>query len=280
VFRNKLPIVGAFGVLVWACAPAFADTPAPDRTAPPQIYHTRTTIFCARLHDHVRPAVGMILQNDQQIAQSPPLFSKYMRGTLAAQDPVAGNFSNGAPPAGDSIYNQSPETRMALQQMSYLVSPIAQNIIAAQKALTDEKMQASTGNPTDDAKLQKIKNQLMETIAFQSASLDLINGFVTTQQMGDLQHAGTEYLSQMEGYDSTAQITRQTPNPYQDPNTPGLPQNPYDFDPTSIPGLIVGYNPLSRIVDAMHWLKTETTKREDAVASNIDAALAACNKLQ
>ncbi|HEY1868770.1 MAG TPA: hypothetical protein VGG70_10785, partial [Candidatus Cybelea sp.] len=92
-------------------------------TPPPEIYHVVTSALCARLHERVRPAVAMILQNDQKIAKSPPLFKRYQQGTMTGlgQD-TAQN--------GDSIYTQTPETRMALQQMSYLVIPVARNIIA------------------------------------------------------------------------------------------------------------------------------------------------------
>jgi hypothetical protein len=250
-------------------------TSSPQRTPPPEIYHVVTTPFCARLHDRVRPAVGMILENDGTIAKSEPLFTKYARGAFAAHDPAAGNFSNGAPPP-DSIYAQSSATSMALQQMSYLVSPIAQNLISAQKLLGDALTQP-TGNPADDAKLVQIKNQLLEAIAFQSASLDLINGFVTTQQMGELQHAGEEYISEISGNDLEKQPVQQTPGPLQDPNAPGLPQNPYNVDLAAIPGLAVGYNPLTRIVGGLHWVQGETTKRENTAATSITTALKECH---
>ncbi|MBV9333347.1 MAG: hypothetical protein JO146_05020, partial [Candidatus Eremiobacteraeota bacterium] len=229
---------------------------AAGATPPPEIYHVVTSALCARLHERVRPAVAMILQNDEKIAKSPPLFKKYQQGTLTG-------FGQDTAQNGDSIYTQTPETRMALQQMSYLVIPIARNIIAAQTLLDDVKLVEPTGNPNDDAKLAQIKRQLLETIAYQSASLDIINGFVQTLQMGDLQHAGEEYLSEMQGQDLNTSMARETPNPWQDPNTPGLAPNPYSLNVEQIPGLSVGYNPLGRIVEGLTWLQEETQKRED-----------------
>jgi hypothetical protein len=272
----------ALALLACQPRPLLADSsanPAPQRTAPPEIYHVVTTPFCAKLHERVRPAVAMILENDKTIAKSPPMFNRYARGAFNAQEKAAGNFSNGAP-APDSIYARSPETSMALQQMSYLVSPIAQNIITAQKLLTAADMTESTGNPGDDKKLQQIKNQLLETIAYQNASLDLINGFVTTQQMGELQHAGEEYINALNQTDisATKPLVRLTPGPLQDPNAPGIQQSPYSVDLAAIPGLAVGYNPLTRIVDGLHWVQAETAKREDAAGSSITNALSECNK--
>jgi hypothetical protein len=240
-------------------------------TPPPEIYHVVTSALCARLHEKVRPAVAMILQNDQKIAKSPPLFKRYQQGTMTGlgQD-TAQN--------GDSIYTETPETRMALQQMSYLVIPIARNLIAAQTLLDDVKLIEPTGSQNDDAKLQQIKRQLLETIAYQSASLDLINGFVQTLQMGELQHAGEEYLSAIQKSDMTTQIAHETPNPWQDPNTPGLAPNPYSLDVDQIPGLSVGYNPLSRIVDGLSWLQAETQKREDVAGKTIGDVVTQCGK--
>lgn len=239
-------------------------------TPPPQIYHIVTTALCARLHETVRPAVAMVLQNDQTIAKSPPLFKRYQRAIL--ENGTASGLGT------DSINSQSPETSMTLQQMSYLVFPTSRNLIAAQTMLDDPKLLQPTGNPADDATLAKIKAQLLETIAFQSASLDLINGFVQTQQMGEIQHAGEEYLGAIQGTDASYQTIQATPNPWQDPNTPGISQNPYALDPSQIPGLAVGYNPLSRIMDGLQWLQTETAKREDTAGKTITGALSQCPK--
>ena len=267
-------------VCVLACAgllpsPVLSDGAGSTATPPPQIYHIVTTALCARLHEHIRPAVAMILENDTKIAKSPPLFKRYQVGTLTSSDQsgAAGNTSN-----GDSIYTQSPETTMALQQMSYLVLPIARNLIAAQTLLDDVKLIAPTGNPTDDATIARIKAGLLQTVAYQSASLDLINGFVQTLQMGDLQHVGTEFLGSINGTESTNQPVRQTPNPWQDPNTPGISQNPYALDVSQIPGLAVGYNPLNRIMDGMTWLQTQTGQSEDVAGKMITSALAGCGK--
>jgi hypothetical protein len=167
---------------------------------------------------------------------------------------------------------------MALQQMSYLVIPIARNLIAAQTLLDDAKLLEPTGNPADDATLAQIKKQLLETVAYQNASLDIINGFVATQQMGELQHVGQEYLGAIQGNESYQKVIQATPNPWQDPNTPGIPQNPYVFDVTAIPGLAVGYNPLTKVVDGLGWLQSETQKRENVAGATIGAALRECGK--
>jgi hypothetical protein len=263
-----------------ACIMAAVSTPAPGRTPPPQIYRVITTPLCARLHDRIRPAVALILENDRSIAKSHPLFKKYAIGAFGALDPATNPNGNPAPSTGDSINVDSPATELALQQLSYLVSPIAKGLIASQSLLDDENFRKSTGNPADDQKLAVIRDQLLATIAFQSASLDLINGFVATQQMGELQHAGETYLNAIQGGNtSTTMLQPESPSPLQDPNTPGLPPNPFQVNPAAIPGLSVGYNPLNRLVGGLQWLQTQTAEKENVAASTLSSAIADCNRI-
>ena len=256
-----------FVALVFAIA-ALGVSPAPSATAtpPPQIYHIVTTALCARIHDHVRPAVAMMLENDQRIAKSVPLFTRYNRAILDS--------------GTDSINVSTPEQSMTIQQMSYLVLPTARNVIAAQTLLDDPKFSAPTGNAADDATLAKMRQQLLESIAYQNASLDLINGFVQTQQLGEIQHAGEEYLAAIQTGDMTSKVQAATgpAQQYEDPTNPGISQNPYSLDVSMIPGLAIGYNPITHVIDGMHWLHDETAKREDAAGKTISAAVTQCPK--
>jgi hypothetical protein len=246
-------------------APSRGDTTASGATPPPQIYHIVTTALCARIHDHVRPAVAMVLENDQRIAKSVPLFNRYNRQIL----------ENGS----DSINVSSASQDMTIQQMSYLVIPTARNLIAAQTLMDDPKLTAPTGNAADDATLVAIRKQLLQTIAFQSASLDLINGFVQTQQLGEIQHAGEEYLAEIQGGEvQKVEAAAGPATQYQDPTNPGISQNPYALDVSMIPGLAIGYNPISHIIDGMQWLHVETAKREDGAGKTISAAMTQCPK--
>lgn len=218
----------------------------------------------------------MILQNDATIAKSLPEFKAYGIAAFGSYDRAFGDYG---PASYDSINVDSPATRMALQRMSYLVNPIAQNLITAQKLLDDASLLAPTGNASDDRHLATIKQQLLETVAGQSASLDLINGFVATQQMGDLQHAGETYLNAINRTDLSTPIrTPGTPFPgLADPSDPGLPQNPYVVDPTAIPGLAVGYNPLNRLVSGLKWVQAQTQEKENAAGATLMSAMSACS---
>jgi len=278
-FAQPAGLIGLLSPIILPICAFAAGSPAtaPTATSPPEIIHVITTPLCARLHARVRPAVAMILQNDVTIAKSLPEFKAYGIAAFGSYDRAFGDYG---PTSYDSINVDSPATRMALQRMSYLVSPIAQNLIASQKLLEDAALLAPTGNISDDRRLAALKQQLLETVADQSASLDLINGFVATQQMGDLQHAGETYLGAINGTGLATSIRGPaTPFPgIADPSDAGLPQNPYAVDPTAIPGLGVGYNPLNRLVSGLKWVQAQTHEKENAAGAAVMSAITACTK--
>src|SRR5580704_664812 len=70
---------------------ALGATPAPRSTPPPQIYHVITRPLCSELHQHIAPAIAMMLQNDTSIKKGPELFSRYNRDALTAPDNTASN---------------------------------------------------------------------------------------------------------------------------------------------------------------------------------------------
>ncbi|MBV8490477.1 MAG: hypothetical protein JO199_08110, partial [Candidatus Eremiobacteraeota bacterium] len=167
---------------------------------------------------------------------------------------------------------------IALLHMETLVSPIANNVIAIRKLLDSPGMTTSTGNADDDRKIQETRAQLLQVLAVQSASLDIINGFVDTQNMADLQHAGQEYINEANQPDSNRVSSTPTPNPWSNPQQAGLTPNPYQIDLATIPGLTLGYNPVTRLLDALHWTIKETASRENSAAVSVMQLKAACDR--
>ncbi|HET6275249.1 MAG TPA: hypothetical protein VFE16_04835 [Candidatus Cybelea sp.] len=248
-----------------------AALPSPLPTKPPQIYYVVTRPICAQLQHTIAPAVGMLLQDDQDIAKSPPIFNDYIRNAF---------LSSSSSSPYDSTNYSSAGRDMALQRMEQLVPSLAQNVIGVQKII--ESLSKPTGDPADDARLKAIHEELLKAVAMQSVSLDLINGFVQTQQLGDIQHAGEEFLSSINATETTGQTTP-PPNaldPFsatmQDPNAPGLPPNPYSVDVAAMPGLAVGYNPVSRVVSVLDSVREETTAREKDLANSVGAVATLC----
>jgi hypothetical protein len=260
-------------------APATASTP------PPEIYHVITRPLCSVLHERIAPAIGMMLENDTTIKKSPDLFKQYNHAQLLSPDytGTGGSSSAGAAPSQNDEGNgtMNPSQNMALLGMENLIRPLANNIIAIQKLLDSPELMQGTGKPDDDQHLQAIRAQLLKAVAMQSASLDIISGFVDTQQMGDLQHSGQEYISAMNQNDLASQpMSAATPNPLmQDPNQAGLPPNPYDISLNAVPGLALGYNPVTRLIDGLHWTMGETSNDENEAAKSVMTSAALCGNV-
>jgi hypothetical protein len=254
---------------------------APAGTPPPTIIHIVTRPLCAELHKHIAPTVGMMLENDRVMKSSPKLFSDYNKDALYGVD---NSVSNAAGPNGGTVM-QSSGTMNAAQNMTILkmenmVSPIANNIIAMEKMLDTPALMHGTGNPDDDKKLAAIREKLLKAIADQNATLDIINGFVQTTQMGDLQHQGDEYLNATQQSDITGKGSITAPataNPLlANPNQAGLPANPYAIDPANIPGLTLGSNPVTRMLEAVNWTLQQTAANENEAGTAIMGAAQEC----
>jgi hypothetical protein len=255
---------------------AVGATTAPTPTPPPQIYHIVTRPLCSELHEHIAPAIGMMLQNDSTIKKSPSLFKQYNDAALYGSDAASGQND---PVAGDPGGVSNPSQNMALQGMENLIRPIANNIIAIQTTLDSPTLRNGTGRPEDDKQLQEIRAKLLQALAAQNASLDIISGFVDTQQMADLQHAGQAYISSMAQPDKSNTAATPGPvNPLQaNPNYAGLAPNPYNIDLATIPGLTLGYNPVTRLLEALRWTIDATATRENDAAKTVMSSAALCS---
>ena len=252
---------------------AVGATPTP----PPQIYHIVTRPLCAELHEHVAPAISMMLQNDTTIKKGPELFRQYNDATLYGND--AGAAGQNDPVAGDPGGSSNTSQNLALLGMENLIRPIANNIIAIQTVLDSPQLRNGTGRPEDDQHLQEIREKLLKALATQNASLDIISGFVDTQQMANLQHAGEAYISSLTKPDTTTAAATPGPvNPLQsNPNYAGLPPNPYDIDLATIPGLTLGYNPVTRLLEALRWTIDATATSENDAAKAVMSSAALCS---
>jgi hypothetical protein len=246
-------------------------------TPPPTIYHIVTRPLCSELHQHVAPAIGMMLQNDTTIKKGPALFKQYNDASLYGSDAAMANQND--PVAGDPGGVSNPSQSLALQGLENLIRPIANNVIAIQTLLDSPQLTSGTGQPDDDKRLQAIREELLKALAAQNASLDIISGFVDTQQMADLQHAGEAYISSMSQPDSSSAkiATPGPPNPLEsNPNYAGLPPNPYNIDLATVPGLTLGYNPVTRLLDALRWTIEQTASRENDAANAVMKSAALC----
>ncbi|HEY5342000.1 MAG TPA: hypothetical protein VIK27_13305 [Candidatus Aquilonibacter sp.] len=249
---------------------AATPMPAPTPTAPslPLIYHSVSRPLCSSLQDRIKPALGMMIENDQTIAKSKPYFQDYiqrsMDGSNAGQD-------------------------MAVMHLESLVTPLVKNTLAVQKLLEDPAVFPAVARSADDRRLIDIKVKMLKALAAQEAALDIINGFVTTQQLGEMQHEGFGFISAITGSGNPNQSSQgitdligPTPNPMH-PQVfddfalqAGLAPNQYEIDPTTIPGLALGYNPISKLKDGITWTQDIGKKEAVPLVKSILAAATSC----
>jgi hypothetical protein len=264
-------VLAAVTALLFSRAPVTAAKPKPTPMPKlPVIYRAQATELCSALAHHVKPVVGMMLENDNTIAQSPPLFQRYNRDLydIDSQDRNA----------------NVAERDLTLYHLEQLITPLAKNVIAMQRELEDPNTFPPHPRNSDERKLSKMRDELLKALAAQSVSLDFISGYVDTQQLAELQHEGTEGadINAINGGDLAPGSTPDpaTPNPlFVDPNqVAGLAPNPYTLDPLSIPGIAgsVGNTPVSRLMSALQYVRAMTQQRENIAAQSIMQAANTC----
>jgi hypothetical protein len=249
-------------------APA-APTEALSSTPPPEIYHGVSRPLCSALQTRIRPAIGMMIQNDQTIAKSPPMFNDYISSKVSGSD---------------------GRTNLAVMHLENLVTPLVNNILAIQKLLEDPSVFPLKPQTDDEKRLALLKDQMFKALAAQQAALDVISGFVDTQQLSAMQHEGFGYISSITNPDVAGQtnqavtaMTGGSPNQTRPPvfdDTAlhaGLAPNPQEIDLTTIPGLEVGYNPLNRLRDGVVWTQDQSKKAEATLADTVVDTARMCN---
>jgi hypothetical protein len=171
---ERLTAVFALGAVVAlsvspAAAPAAANpSPTPLKT----ITHIRSSPLCTGLRKSITPAVGKVLQSDQIIASSKPLFKDFVRASAEQET--------------------KPAQDMAVMRLEQLVGPLVANTQRVDALLNNTSAFPKVARSNDDRQLLKMRAQLQAVNNQQKHALDVISGFVATQQMADLQAEGHE----------------------------------------------------------------------------------------
>jgi hypothetical protein len=243
-----------------AAGAAPAPTPTPLKT----ISRIRSSPLCTGLRRAIAPAVSKVLQSDQIIAKSKPLFDDYVRATTD-------NLSSGA-------------RDMAVERLNQLIGPLVTNTERVDELLNNGSSFPRVAHSSDDRQLLKMRAQLQAVNDQQKHALDVISGFVATEQMGELQAAGHE-MDKVVGPDQTKQMATPAPaNPA--PATPailnaGVGNNSSDptraLDPRyKTTGSTLGYNPLNAFSQAIVSYQQQISKREDVAAKSVIEAVPLC----
>ena len=240
-----------------------APPPAPGASPLPEIYHAYSSPLCSALRTKIAPTIAMLQQNDVTIAKGNTLFKRYVQ---------------------DTISDSKPSQDFTVVQLGNLVRPLVDNILATQKLLEDPSVFPRNPQTDEEKRRADLKAKALEALAAQQASLDIINGFVETQELAGMQHDGFGYIGAITGSGNTTiesskhstLIGGPTPDPLNRPAqfddtaiNAGLTPNPYEYNLPNVPGLALGYNPVSRLREGVEWTQSEGGKSEKRLAKTV-----------
>lgn len=149
-------------LLVFLLAVNVAASPAPlppSLTPLKVIGNVRSTPFCTALRQTIGPAIAGVLSNDELIATSKPAF------TTLYQD--------------DILARSDARTHFDMYRLEKLIGPIAANL---------KRIDALLSAKPDDSKLQAMRDKLLAVVKQQKDSLNVVSGFVSTAQLGEIQN--------------------------------------------------------------------------------------------
>lgn len=256
---------GAFVAAAFTALPApatTAATPAPAATPLRTITHERVSPLCTGLRRNIGPAIRAVLQNDRVIANSKPLFHNYVRDNATAM-------------------SQAAQT-LDVSHLEALVGPLVKNTQEIKRLLNDPYVFPKVAISDGDRQLLTMRAELLTVLSQQEQALDLINGFVATEQMGELQQSGHEYdkaISSLDKTNSQAQ-TAQSLAPTPPPSgllAAGVPQPMRSADPRfQQTGNVLGANPLNAFEQMVGVYQQQLAQSEGRTAQSVMQAVPQC----
>lgn len=266
---QRLTAVFVLGALVaLAASPAAAGStvkvkPIPTATPLKTIYHAHVSPLCTGLRRVIGPAIGHMLSSDKYIANSKPLLHDFAKAAATGQ-------SQGA-------------QDIAVSRLEGLIGPLVKNTEAVDKLLSDPYAFPKVAYSDDDQKLLQMRAQLRAVNEQQKKALDIISGFVDTQQLGELQAAGHDYDAALK---ADASNRGQTPNPA--PTAPpaailnaGVTNETNDPTRAADPRYkntdsLVGANPLNVFENAIASYQQDIASTEQDAAKTVVSAVPLC----
>ena len=244
-------------------------TPAPAATPPKTIIQIHVSPLCTGLRQNIGPAIGKVLQNDKTIADSRPLLRGYTK----------------------AIATSSLSKDLQMSRLERSITPLVKNTAAIEKLLNDPFIFPKVAVTDADRQLLQIRANLEQVVAQQKGALDVLSGFIDTEQLGQLQLAGKEY----QALTSTKEIPKaqgggiqgaQSPQqagiaPTPPPsgvlsagvaNTPGQGADPRLQET----GNVVGHNPLDVFDQAIAQYQAQLQASEGQAAELVVKALPLC----
>jgi len=242
-------------------------TPAPAAKPLKTISHLHVSPLCTGLRRNIGPAIGKVLQNDGYIAQSRPLFRNYVKAV--------------------SLGSASKD--LTVSRLESLIRPLVANTDTIEKLLNDPYVFPRVAISDSDKRLLEMRAHLAQVNEQQKNVLDVISGFVSTQQLGELQAQGNELMNRIAAADVTP--SRSPNQPAQSAQQAGLAPAPPPADVLNAGvtdrsraqdpsfqnnGNLVGHNPLDGFELAVAEYQRELQQSEGQAANLVMQAVPLC----
>ncbi len=151
-----------FLALLLGVTVAVSPAPSPVPLTPLKVIgRVRSTPFCTTLHETIGPAIAAVLSNDDLIASSKPAFATLYHD--------------------DVLVRSEARAHLDMNRLESLITPIVANV---------KRVDALLAGKPNDPRLQAVRDKLQAVIAQQKESLNVISGFVATEQLGELELGG------------------------------------------------------------------------------------------
>jgi hypothetical protein len=240
-------------------------TPAPAATPPKTIVQIHVSPLCTGLRQNIGPAIGKVLQNDKTIADSRPLLRGYVK----------------------AVASNSLSKDMQISRLERSITPLVKNTAAIEKLLNDPFIFPKVAVTDADRQLLQIRANLEQVVAQQKGALDVLSGFIDTEQLGQLQLAGKEYqnltstheMPNAQGAAGAASARQIAPTPPPSgvlnagvQSTPGQATDPRLQET----GYSIGHNPLDVFDQAIAQYQAQLQASEGQAADLVVKALPLC----
>lgn len=154
-------------------AAATQGSPSPAALAPPQIIDVRTHALCATLSENIRPAVATLAQNDTMLTGERKNYEKLARDLV-----------------GGGSHALALDRLLIESRISTLVA----NLAAADTLLADAKRFPASPGSSDEKLATQIKTQLQAVVDEQKDMLNLVNGVIETDRLGEMQSEFSDHM--------------------------------------------------------------------------------------
>ncbi len=241
--------------------------PAPAATPLKTIEHLHVSPLCTGLRQNIGPAIGKVLQNDNTIAQSRPLLRGYVKASATS----------------------GISKDLQVSRIERLITPLVQNTAAIERLLNDPFVFPRRAISDSDRQLLEIRAYLQQVVQQQKRALDVISGFVDTEQLGQMQAAGSEALKLTQtreipkaqggtGPQSAQSVgAAPTPPPSEILNA-GVRNTPQQAADPALQetGMVIGHNPLDVFDNAIGQYQQMLQSSEGHAADLVVKALPLC----